>query len=90
MAAEYVSLTGLSRRQGALSMTAKIKNGWIISDGCRIARYEDGLSIAFHDKDKRRSSARGTDQVEVALVELFQAVAEEMGLDIDPDVWYDF
>lgn len=71
-------------------MTARIEDGWIISDGCKIARYAEGLSIAFHDKDKFRAMRRGTDQVQVDLVELFQMIAEEMGLDIDSEVWYTF
>lgn len=67
-----------------------IKEGWILSGGCKIARRAGGLSIAFHDRDKFRAMRRGTDQVEVSLIELFQLVAEDMGLDIDPGVWYDY
>ena len=68
----------------------KIQDGWIISDGCKIARRAEGLSIAFHDKDKFRAMRRGTDQVEVDLVEIFQVIAAEMGLDINPEVWYTY
>jgi len=53
----------------------ELSEGWLTADGCKVARVQDGLVLAFHDKDRRRSSLRGTDQVEVSLVELLFLMA---------------
>lgn len=48
-----------------------ITDGWATVDGVKIARFvaERGV-LQFVDKDRRRSSARGSRYVEVAVVDM--------------------
>ena len=55
---------------------AQVVDGWLIVDGCKVARVEPGPVIAFKDKCRRRASQRGTDQVRVTLPELEQALGQ--------------
>ena len=51
--------------------------GYVFVGGCKIARVqrEGGkVVLTFHDKNKRRSRKRGSDQVEIAIQELAKAV----------------
>lgn len=45
--------------------------GNVFVDGCKIARLE-GQTLLFFDRDKRRASARGSDQVRVPIAALIQ------------------
>lgn len=60
---------------------ARVVDGWLFVDGCKVARVEEGQVIAFKDKCRRRSSRRGTDQVRVTLHELEQALRKEAEVD---------
>ena len=62
--------------------SVKIQEGWVMADDCKIAKWQSGLVLQFHDKDRRRSSMRGTDQIEVSLVELLEVCCLAEGLDI--------
>jgi len=53
-----------------------IIEGWVFIDGvriCRIVEHEPDV-VAFFDKDHRRASERGTDQVEVSLEDLVEMI----------------
>ena len=54
----------------------EFREGWLVADGCKLAKPQDGLVLSFHDKDKRRSELRGTDQLDISLVELLLLMAE--------------
>ena len=51
-----------------------VVGGFLVVDGCKVARVEPGGVIAFQDKCRRRSSARGADQVRVSVDALAHAV----------------
>jgi hypothetical protein len=52
------------------------EEGRVLLDGVYICRLEAPRTLYFHDKDRRRSSVRGTDQIAVNLVELLVALHE--------------
>jgi hypothetical protein len=52
------------------------EEGRVILDGVFICRLEAPRTLFFHDKDRRRSSVRGTDQIQCDLVELLVALHE--------------
>ena len=74
------------RAGGLMPQKPILSEGWLTADGCKIGRVQDGLVLAFHDKDRRRSSIRGSNQVEVSLVELLFLMAEQE-LDNDLGSW---
>lgn len=58
--------------------------GWLVVDGCKVARVVDvqgGKLLAFHDKCRRRSSERGTDQPAATLGEIAEAIERAGGQD---------
>jgi hypothetical protein len=56
------------------SSPVRIVNGWVMVDGCKVARAEPGGVLAFHDRDRRRCSERGSDQPRCTVQELVKAV----------------
>ena len=73
-------------RSGQVPGPARVVNGWLYVQGCKVARVS-GRTLAFHDKCRRRCSERGTDQVCVSLSDLEHALdqAEAGGLDKNPE-----
>ena len=51
-----------------------VVGGFLVVDGCKVARVEPGGVIAFQDKCRRRCSQRGADQVRVSVDALADAV----------------
>lgn len=51
-----------------------VVGGFLIVDGCKVARIEPGGVIAFQDKCRRRCSQRGADQVRVSVDALAEVV----------------
>ena len=51
-----------------------VVGGFLVVDGCKVARVEPGGVIAFHDRCRRRCSQRGADQVRVSVDALAAAV----------------
>ena len=51
-----------------------VVGGFLIVDGCKVARVEGGGVIAFQDKCRRRSSQRGANQVRVSVDALAEVV----------------
>ena len=51
-----------------------VVEGFLVVDGCKIAKVEPGGVIAFHDKCRRRCSERGANQVRVSVDALAEAV----------------
>ena len=49
-------------------------DGFVYLDGAKIARAEPGLVLAFQDRCKRRSSARGTNQPSIRVDALREAL----------------
>ncbi len=51
-----------------------VVGGFLVVDGCKVARVEPGGVIAFRDKCRRRCSQRGADQVRVSVDALAEIV----------------
>ena len=51
-----------------------VVGGFLVVDGCKVARVEPGGVIAFQDKCRRRCSQRGADQVRVKATDLVRAI----------------
>lgn len=52
--------------------------GFLIVDGAKVCRVE-GQTLLFLDKDKRRASVRGSDQVRVPIAALTALVSRPTG-----------
>ncbi len=60
-----------SQSEGNSSSIRVDRNGFVYADGVRVARYlPEKKSLQFLDKDRKRSSARGSRYVEVSISEV--------------------
>jgi hypothetical protein len=73
-------------RTGQVRGPARVVNGWLFVQGCKVARVS-GRTLAFKDKCRVRCNRRGTDQVRITLTELEQVLdqAEQEGVDKKPE-----
>lgn len=58
------------------SPTPVVVDGWLVVDGCKVAKVEPGGMISFKDKCRRRCSERGSGVVMVDPLDIVQAVKD--------------
>jgi hypothetical protein len=66
----------MDKSDQAQSSTPVVENGWVMVDGCKIAKVEPGGKISFRDKCRRRCSERGSTVVIVDPQEIAKIVSE--------------
>ena len=54
-------------------------SGYLVIDGCKVARVEPGGVLAFPDKCRGRVQRRGCDQVRVRVTDLARAIEASEG-----------
>lgn len=71
--------SGANNYPPARENPARVVDGWMTVDGCKVARVPEPGRLAFHDRERRRCSERGSDQPSCTLQELVQAMEEAGG-----------
>ena len=66
------------------SNRVQVDHGWLVVDGCKVAKVVEAQGrklLTFHDRCRRRSSERGTDQPAATLGEIQAAIERAGGQD---------